>query len=76
VVSKDVYANGAYGIPTALHSWESGDTFSTAVAKANNQVIMAACDAIARQLNTLFATANSYWTISGSRYARITSKGS
>jgi hypothetical protein len=71
--AKDVYANGAFGIPMALYFWECGETFATTVAKANNQVVMAACDAIARQIDPLFATANSYWTISGSGYTRITS---
>ncbi|MBN1901794.1 hypothetical protein JW926_10780 [Candidatus Sumerlaeota bacterium] len=71
--SRDVYANGAYGIPTALHSWECGDKFATAVAKANNQAILAVTDAIASAIDPLFATANSYWTISGSGSTKITS---
>ena len=76
--SKDVYANGAYGIPAALHNWASSETFAQAIAKANNQIIMAAADAIIKQVDPLFATANSYWTISASKpsskFMRITSK--
>jgi hypothetical protein len=73
--AKDVYANGTYGIPAALHSWESGATFARAVANANNQTVLAVSDAIARHMAPLFATANSYWTISGKKYTRITSQG-
>jgi hypothetical protein len=73
--AKDVYANGAYGIPAALHAWESGTTFTSAVAKANNQTVLAVTDAIIRQVDPLFETANSYWTIAGKKYTRITSEG-
>lgn len=73
--AEDVYANGPYGIPAALHAWESGATFVGAVATANNQTVLAVTDAIARRVHPLFATANSYWTISGKKYTRITSEG-
>ena len=73
--AEDVYANGTYGIPAALHSWESGATFARAVATANNQTVLAVSDAIARRMDPLFETANSYWTISGKKYTRITSQG-
>ncbi len=72
--AEDVYANGTYGIPAALHSWESGATFARAVANANNQTVLAVSDAIARRIDPSFATANSYWTISGKKYTRITSQ--
>jgi hypothetical protein len=76
--SKDVYANGAYGMPIALHNWASSHTFAQAIAKANNQLIMAAADTIARKAHPSFATANSYWTISASKpsskFMRITSR--
>ena len=74
--AKDVYANGAYGIPVALATWKSGETFARAVAKANNQFVLAATDGIIGHVHPMFATANSYWTISGKKTSRITSEAS
>jgi hypothetical protein len=74
--AKDVYANGAYGIPAALLNWKNGETFSRAVSKANNQIVLAATDAIISHIHPMFATANSYWTISGKKSTRITSEAS
>jgi len=72
--AKDVYANGAYGIPVSLASWRSGETFASAVAKANNQVVLAATDGLISHVHPAFTTANSYWTISGKKTSRITSE--
>lgn len=76
--AKDVYANGAFGIPMALHTWASSQTFAQAIARANNQIIMTAADTIIRQVDPQFATANSYWTIAAAnpsdKSVRITSE--
>jgi hypothetical protein len=72
--AKDVYANGAYGIPVALMNWKNGETFSMAVSKANNQIIMGATDAVISRIHPMFETANSYWVISGKKTTRITSE--
>ncbi len=72
--AKDVYANGAYGIPVALVNWKNGETFSKAVSKANNQIVLGATDAIISLIHPMFETANSYWTISGKKTTRITSE--
>lgn len=73
--AKEVYANGAYGIPVSLASWKSGETFASAVDKANNQAVLAVTDGLISHVHPAFTSANSYWTISGKKTTRITSEG-
>jgi len=72
--AKEVYANGAYGIPVSLASWKSGETFASAVDKANNQTVLAVTDGLISHVHSAFTTANSYWTITGKKTTRITSE--
>ena len=72
--AMDVYANGAYGIPISLASWKSGETFASAVAKANNQAVLAVTDGLISHVHPAFTTANSYWTIAGKKTSRITTE--
>ena len=74
--AMDVYANGAYGMPVSLASWKSGETFASAVDKANNQTVLAVTDGLISHVHSAFTTANSYWTISGKKTTRITSESS
>jgi hypothetical protein len=70
--ARGVYANGAWGIPTALRNWADEETFSKAVSQANNPAMIAIADRAAELIG--FNGVDSHWIVRGTRSTRITSK--